>query len=361
MQENNFIKKFNPVWFATVLGFGGVALSSVLIAKIFGPSWLNSFAIFLVYFNFLLFLFLFIVWLTKLIIYPKVLLGELKHTVIAGFHSLMPAATIMVSINFSKIGPMFHLWQYQNISVLFWIGGALFEFILLTLTIYFLVVNDDMRIDFINGGWLVPPVAALLTTVGGLGMMKFISNFALLKSILWTNYFFFGMGSFIFLLMAISLFSKIFFFEKLNPKIFPSLWIILVPFSLIALSLPLFAKETGIFLPKLKTAFLGLGMMISPMFVGVGIWLFIILLILTYHYLKKIELPYGEGWWAFVFPTASVSIASLTYAILTEQMFFAYWGIIVYLFLMAIVTIVLVRTIKHFLTNKKVTKAESIK
>ena len=39
------------------------------------------------------------------------------------------------------------------------------NFVLLTLTIYFLIVNEEMDINHLNGGWLVPPVAALLTPV----------------------------------------------------------------------------------------------------------------------------------------------------------------------------------------------------
>ena len=349
MKKNNFVKSFNPVWFATVLGFGGIALTSALTAKIFHILWLNFLVAPLVYFNLFLFLFLFTIWMLKLIFYFNSLIGELEHTTIAGFHSLMPAATIMISINFSKLGSVLSLWQYQNISVLFWEFGAFFEFILLTLAVYFLIVNEDMQIDFINGGWLVPPVAALLTSIAGLGIIKFIASKVLSESILWVNYFFFGVGAFIFLLIAISLFSKIFFFKRLNPKIFPSLWIILVPFSLISLSLPLLAKETALYLPKFENALVGIGILIDPMFIGMGIWLFIILIALTCHYLRKIELPYGEGWWAFVFPVASVSLASLSYAILTQQLFFAYCGFVVYLFLIAIATIVLFRTIKYFL------------
>ena len=351
MEKNNFIKNFNPVWFAAVLGLGGITLTSVLIAKIFSVPYLNFFAVFLFYFNLVLFLFLFTIWLLKLVAYFSSLVGELKHTTIAGFHSLMPAAAIMISINFSKIGQSFSLWQYQNISILFWVIGAFFEFILLTLTIYFLVVNENMQINFINGGWLVPPVAALLTSIAGLEIIKFISTPKLSENILWINYFFFGVGIFIFLLFIISLFSKIFFFEKLNPKIFPSLWITLVPFSLISLSLPLFARETASYLPKIRDALMSIGILFNPMLIGIGMWLLAFLIMLTYHYSKKIKLPYSEGWWAFVFPVASVSLASLNYAILTKQQFFAYCGLVVYVFLIAIATIVLVRTIKHLLTK----------
>ncbi len=346
------IKNFTPIWFATVLGFGGIAISSVLVAKIFNVLWLNPFAVFLVYFNLALFLFLFSIWAFKAVFHWTILIDELKHPVMAGFHSLMAAATIMVSINFSKLGSVLSLGHYQGISILFWVMGAVFEFILLTLTIYFLIINEKMNINFINGGWLVPPVAALLTPVAGLKLVEFIADFSIAESILWINYFFFGAGAFVFLLIAVALFGKTFFFERLDPKIFPSLWIILVPFSLMALSLSLFAKETGLFLPEFKNVLIGVSSLVSPMLIGIGTWLLLLLIILTYHYLKKIELPYGVGWWAFIFPTASVSIASLNQADLFKQPFFAVLGLIVYLFLIAITLIVLLRTIKSFLIKK---------
>jgi len=343
------IKKFNPIWFALILGFGGIAVASVLIAKLFDVLWLNPLSFFLVYFNLVLFLFLFLSWALKAVFYSNILAEELKNPAMAGVHSLMPAATIMISINFSKIGQALSLWQYQNVSVLFWAAGAIFEFILLTLIIYSFVANGKINLSFINGGWLIPPVAALLTPVAGVKITEFISSISVAVSILWINYFFFGFGAFVFLLIAVFLFGKIIFFERLDSKVFPSFWIILVPFSLMALSLSLFANQTGCYFPEFKNAFLGLSFLANPMLIGIGLWLLVLLIFLTYYYLSKGELPYGTGWWAFVFPTASVSIAALNQADLTGQMFFAYCGLAVYLLLIAITSTVLLKTIESFL------------
>ncbi|MBN1474605.1 MAG: hypothetical protein JW914_08325 [Syntrophaceae bacterium] len=346
-QKNNFIKSFNPIWFATVLGFGGIALGSVLMAEIFHLSWLKLLAIALAYFNLALVVFLFFLWGTRAILYFKTFTEDLQHPVTAGFHSLMPAALVMVSLNFSKIGQACALFQYQNLSIAFWIVGASFEFILFTLAVYFLIVNQKMNINFINGGWLVPPVAALLTTIAGLNIIPFIADIATAENILWLNYFFFGMGAFIFILIAVSISSKIFFSERLDPKVFPSVWILLVPFSLISLSLPLLANATGLFLPDFKNALMGISLFLSPMLIGIGVWLLIILILLTYDYFKK-GLPYAIGWWAFIFPTASVCIASLTYATLAGQPFFEYLGAVIYVFLLVITFIVLIKTIQSF-------------
>lgn len=347
--SHKFIIGFTPIWFATVLGFGGIAVSSVLIAKIFNVLWLNPLAVGLIYFNLALFIFLFLIWVLKVIFHFNFLIGELKHPVLAGFHSLMPAAAIMVAINFSKIGQAFSLGYYQELSIFFWVIGAIFEFILLTLTIYYLIINEEMNINFINGGWLVPPVAALLTPIAGLKLVEFISSPSLAENVLWINYFFFGAGIFVFLLIAMSLLGKIFFSEKLNPKVFPSLWILLVPFSLITLSLSLFVEKTAYYFPEFKNALEGIVFLVNPMLIGAGVWLLILLIILTYHYFKKIGLSYGVGWWAFVFPTASVSMASLNQSILANQPFFAYCGLIVYLLLIVITLAVLSRTVKNFL------------
>ncbi|MCD6567759.1 MAG: hypothetical protein J7K94_03375 [Dehalococcoidia bacterium] len=330
-----------------MLGFGGIALTSSLIAKAFGATWLNPVAIILAYFNFGLFIFLFVTWLSKLIFYFPSLLKELQHPVVAGFHSLMPAAMIMISIVFSRIGATFSLWQYREISISFWTAGAIFEILLLTVTIYFLIINEKMNINSMNGGWLVPPVAALLTPVAGVKLTEFISNEAISANVLWVNYFFFGIGAFVFLLMAVALFSKIFFFEKLDPKLMPSLWIILVPFSLMAISLTLFASKTGAYLQSgLGSSLVGLIPMINPMLIGIGVWLLILLIALTIYYLRKLSLPYGAGWWAFIFPTGSVCLASLTQGSLTNQTFFSWTGLGIYIFLIALTLIVLYRTIK---------------
>jgi len=348
-QNIDFVKNFNPVWFATILGFGGIALASVLITQIFDLPWLQSLAVTLVYFNFFLLLYLFVIWMIRAIFYFGDLIADLKHPVIAGFHSLMPAAVIMISINFSKLGLPLSLWQYQAVAVIFWVVGAVFELILLTLTLYNLIINEKMNVNFMNGGWLVPPVAALLTTMGGLNIVLFITSSSIALSLLWINYFFFGAGVFIFMLLAFSIFTKIFFAEKLDAKVFPSLWIMMVPFSLMALCLPLFAESTGLFLPDFKNILAGISVFLNPMLIGIGIWLLMLLILLSFYYFRQIKIPFGVGWWAFIFPTASVSIASLNYAVYTHQLFFGYIGVIIYLLLLAITVVVIAKTLKSFI------------
>jgi len=351
-QKPSFIQNFTPLWFATVLGFGGISVTSSLIASAFGATWLNHLAIFLAYFNFVLFIFLFIIWLLKLILHFPILLQELQHPVAAGFHSLMPAAMIMIAIVFSRVGAMFYLWAYSEISISFWIAGAIFEILLLTFTIYFLIINEKMNINSINGGWLVPPVAALLTPVAGVQVTEFISNATVSANVLWINYFFFGIGSFIFLLIAIALFSKIFFLEKLDPKVLPSLWIILVPFSLMSVSLTLFANKTSGYLQAgLGSSLSDLIPLLTPMLIGIGVWLLILLIFLTIYYLRKLTLPYGVGWWAFIFPTSSVCLASLTLRSLINQSLFGWIGLVIYIFLIALTLTVLYRTIKGMVQN----------
>ncbi len=358
-QNIDFIKNFNPVWFATVLGFGGIALASVLITQIFDAAWLKPLAVILVYFNFFLLLYLFALWMIRATFYFEGLITDLKHPVIAGFYSLMPAAVIMISINFSKLGLPLSLWQYQTIAVVFWVIGSVFELILLTLTIYYLIINEKMNVNFMNGGWLVPPVAALLTTIGGLNIVLFVSSVPIASSLLWINYFFFGAGVFIFMLLAFSIFTKIFFAEKLDAKVFPSLWIMMVPFSLIALCLPLFAEATGLFLPDFKNILAGINVFLNPILIGIGIWLLMLLLLLSFYYFRQIKVPFGAGWWAFIFPTASVSIASLNYGVYTRQLFFGYIGVVIYVLLLGLTVVVIAKTLKSF-TTKNERKAETV-
>jgi len=96
----------------------------------------------------------------------------------------------------------------------------------------------------------------------------------------------------------------------------------MVPFSLMALCLSLFAETTGLFLPDFKNALTGICLLLNPMLIGIGVWLLILLMLLSLYYFKNIKVPFGPGWWAFIFPTASVSIASLNFAVLTRSAVF---------------------------------------
>ncbi len=350
-EKLTFIKNFNPIWFATVLGFGGIALATIHMARFFNIGWLKPVTAILAYGNLALCLFLFALWILRAVLNYSVMVSDLSHPVFAGFHSLMPAALVMVSLNFSKIGSVVPLCNHGGIAIVFWAAGALFEVVLLTLTCYYLVNNQTISINNVNGGWLVPPVAALLTALAGLGMMPFVTDTWTLTVVLWVNFFFFGNGAFIMLLITIFLFYRLFFSEKILPQLFSSVWILLVPFSLISLLFPMLADAMSLLFPKYGFAFTGIAMVMSPVMTAIGLWLLVLLIMMTYHYMTFVKLPFGLSWWAFVFPTASLSIACLSYSLVANQPLFGYAGAVVYFFLLAVTAVVIIRTILYYLRN----------
>ena len=157
--ESNFIKRFAPSWFASVMGTGILAITSLSYSQ-YVPVLKNA-AVFLFYFNVVLFFVLLIPWTLRWFLYTKEALSDLDHPILSNFYATIAIAMLVLSANFIIIG--------ENIFIgkIFWFAGV-------GLTIFFGIVSpflmfkgEHVTLDHINPAWFIPPVGLIVIPIPG--------------------------------------------------------------------------------------------------------------------------------------------------------------------------------------------------
>ncbi|WP_297468967.1 hypothetical protein [Thermococcus sp.] len=80
----NFVKKFNPALFASVMGTGAVSIASYRYSQYWEP--LKDVGIALTYLNAVLYVLLLVPWLLRWILYTKNALDDLRHPAMGHFY-----------------------------------------------------------------------------------------------------------------------------------------------------------------------------------------------------------------------------------------------------------------------------------
>ena len=82
----------------------------------------------------------------------------------------------------------------------------------------------------------------------------------------------------------------------------------------------------------------------------VALFLFVLLLV---QYRQFVKIPFYLSWWAYSFPTAAITIATVLMAAKTGLIFFQALAYMLLVALVALITLLLVRTFSAII-NKKV-------
>ena len=85
---------------------------------------------------------------------------------------------------------------------------------------------------------------------------------------------------------------------------------------------------------------------------GFSAWWFVMSCILILHYLRKMELPFALSWWAFTFPSGALCLASAVAWKITGFTSIFYFIILTTAFLLAVWSVVFLRTVKGVASGK---------
>jgi len=214
------IKNFAPSWFASVMGTGITAITSLFYARYI--PFLKDVAYILFYFNVGLFFVLLIPWILRWIFFKKEALRDLEHPVISNFYPTMSVGMLVLAANFIVLG--------KNIMVggIFWLIGTLLTIFFGVLTPYIMFKGEHVKLDHINPAWFIPPVGLIVIPIAGSLIIPHVSGVAQ-EFIIFLNYFGWGAGFFIYLsLLAIAMYRFI-IHHPLPNVLAPTVWINLGP------------------------------------------------------------------------------------------------------------------------------------
>ena len=323
------IKNFTPSWFASVMGTGILAITSLFYSQYI--PFLKNLAYILFYFNIILFFTLLIPWILRWIFFKKEALKDLEHPVLSNFYATIAIGMLVLAADFIVIG--------RNIEMgeVFWFAGTLFTVFFGILTPYIMFKGEHVKLDHINPAWFIPPVGLIVIPIAGSLIIPHVSGMVREFVILF-NYFGWGAGFFIYLsLLAIAMYR--FILHRPLPNILaPTIWINLGPIGAGTVALVNLVKNSS-FITIQKPFFV-----FGFLFWGFGIWWVIMAIALTLHYIKRLKLPYAMSWWAFTFPLGAYVAASHTISLLFRLQLIDYIGFVLYLLLIGFWLITLFKT-----------------
>jgi len=212
-----------------------------------------------------------------------------------------------------------------DFALIFFIIGSLLHFYLTLKILSIWIQNSDLDIKHLNAGWFLPVVGNIIIAIAGFNF-NFIYN-----DILW---FFFTIG----LVLGGALFFvfiyRIIFHMPLSKKILPTFFILIAPPSLGFIA---------------YTQLVGVISEVSKMLYFFGLFLFI-LFIYQFKMFKK--LGFYISWWAYSFPIATLTIATIIMYSKLHSLFYYYIMLFFILFLSIIIIFLIINTIHGILKKE---------
>lgn len=254
-----------------------------------------------------LFILIGLVYLAKLLRHPGAVRQELHHPIKLSFFPTITISLILLSIC--------SLHSQPALAEALWIAGSLGH---LLFTLYVLgawINHEHFQIQHMNPAWFIPVVGNILVPIAGvpLGYTE-------------SSWFFFSIGLVFWMVLLVIVFYRVIFHNPLPAKLVPTFFILIAP------------PAVG-FLAYLK---LGGGL---DAFARVLYYtaLFLTLLLFT-QYRKFTRLQFFLSWWAYSFPLAAITVATLAMFEQTGDGRFQALGLGLLALLAAVIVLLLVRT-----------------
>ena len=306
---SNRLQFFPIMMFATIMGLAGLTLvyrrgSEVLQL----PAFISTLMMIITTIVFLIVVYTYI---SKIIKYKDEVKKEFSHPVRINFFAASSISTLLLSMVFR-----------HNIDLvsesLFFIGAVLHIFFTFY-TIKFWI-NNNLEMQHSNPAWFIPIVGNLIVPVAGKGFV----NDAVL-------YFYFSIGIFFWIILFAIILNRIIFHAQFMPKFMPTLFILIAPPAIGFIS---YIKLTG-----------NLDFFAQILF-NLGLFFTILVFVM---YKNFINIKFFISWWAFTFPMAAITLATILMYELTNYWFYSFLAY----FLMFITTIVVLLVARQTLIHMK--------
>lgn len=302
--------KFNlqyfPIsYFSMILGLAGFTIAAQRAEHLFAmphliPQVLQGFTLGL-------FALLLATYFVKAIKFPKAVQQEFTHPIKLAFFPTISISFLLLSVSF--------LGNHIVLSKYLWAIGAV-----LHLLFTFKVINTWMHdskfdIKHMNPAWFIPAVGNIIVPLAGIEHAP-----------VEVSWFFFSIGIAFWVILLVIFFNRIIFHHPLPQKLAPTLFILIAP---PVIGFVAYTKLTG-----------GIS--------EFGMILYYIGLFFTFLLLSQIrmfsKIKFFLSWWAYSFPMAAITIATILMYHSTETLGFKYIAIAFAILLTALITLLLTRT-----------------
>lgn len=312
-EQTSRLKNFPISWFAVVMGLSGFSIAWNRAEYVFDPGFCVSSV--LLGIAVLLFILLTLLYGAKMVKYPAEVMAEIKHPVKLAFVPTFSISLLLLSIAYLHIAPDFSFWLWAVGSVLH---------LALTLTILSSWMHHTKyEIAHLNPAWFIPVVGNILVPVAG---MQHAS-----PEISW---FFFSLGLFFWPILTAIIFNRLIFHGSLPERLMPTLFIFIAPPAVGFIS---WFNLTG------SVDSFGRVLYFVALF-------FTLLLLSQFNYFRRLK--FFLSWWAYSFPLAAMTIATLIMAKTSGLALYTGIAAALLTLLSLLVTLLLVLTLRAVLRRE---------
>lgn len=292
-------------FFSMVMGLAGFTIAWERAAEIFAPG--SSATDVLALITAAVFTLLLAAYMLKLARHPAAVNQEFRHPVKLNFFPTVSISMLLLSIVVLPAEP--------RAAETLWVLGVVWH---LALTLY--VVNawihhEHFRVEHINPAWFIPAVGNVVIPITGMPL-----GYA---DVSW---FFFSVGMMFWGILFVIVFYRLMFHAPIDEKLMPTLFILIAP---PAVGFIAYSKLTG----DLDT--------FARFLYYSGLFLTILLLTQVSRFAR---LKFSLSWWAYSFPLAAISIASLIMYTGTASAVYLWIGSALLTLLTALIVMLLFRT-----------------
>lgn len=313
-QAHSRLEHFPISFFAIVMGLAGTTIAVEKAQHIWG--WDSAYSLILLALTALAYIGVTVAYLVKFARHPKEVIAEFNHPIRMSFFPATSIGVILLAIACLEPFPVaaFYLWAIGTVVQL------LFTLVILSNWVH----HEKFQIQHSNPAWFIPIVGNILVPVAGapLGFMEI-------------SWFFFSIGLIFWIVLLTILMNRFFFHPMMPSKLLPTLFILIAP--------PAVA-----FIAWLK---LHNGVLDDAGRIFYYIALFTTLMLfaqLKYFTKVKFALP----WWAYSFPMAAISIATMIMLEKVGGVFFASLAPLLMTMLLLLIVVLVFFTIRAMLRRE---------
>ena len=298
--------------FAIVMG-----LSGLTIAFQKASLWLSFPSIIassLVVFTTVVFVAVVCLYMTKLFLFAEEVKAEFSHPVRINFFAASSISLLLLSVIYHDIS--------MGLSAVLWYVGAILQTFFTFYVINFWITKN-IEIAHSNPAWFIPIVGNVIVPIGGAGLAP--------AEVL---IYFFSVGVFFWIVLLPIIVNRIIFHHQLAQKFMPTLFILIAPAAVGVVSYVKITESFDLF---------------ANILYSIAFFFTCLVLFMIKNFLK---LQFFISWWAFTFPLAAMSIASLVAFHMTKSPMYSYIG----MFLLVVTTCVI--AFVGYKTVEAITKKE---
>ncbi|MEW6765195.1 MAG: SLAC1 anion channel family protein [Pseudomonadota bacterium] len=300
--------------FAIVMGLAGLTIATEKAETLWG--WGLQPSLILLAVTALVFGAISAAYLTKLIRHRKHVMEEYNHPIRLSFFPAIPIGLILLAIA--------SLNHFPTLALGLWAVGSAVQLLFTLMILSAWIHHEKFQIQHSNPAWFIPIVGNILVPVAGapLGFPE-------------VSWFFFSIGLVFWVVLLTILMNRFFFHNPIPAKLLPTLFILIAP------------PAVG-FISWIK---LHNGVLDDAGRVLYYVALFTTLL-LFFQFKQFAKVKFALPWWAYSFPMAAITIASM---IMLEKLggaFFASLTPILYTLLVLLIVVLVFNTIRAMMRGE---------